>query len=125
MRGFVIRVLIVAAGLWLASKIVPGVEINDGWSLVWAALVLGIINAVIRPIIIILTLPLTLLTLGLFLLVINAGMLSLTAWLLDGMVVAGFWSAIFGSIVVSIVGWLCIWFIGDRGTVEVITYERM
>jgi putative membrane protein len=124
MRGFIIRVLIVAAGLWLASEIVPGVEINDGWSLVWAALILGIINAVIRPVIIILTLPLTVLTLGLFLLVINAGMLSLTAWLLDGMVVTSFWSALFGGIVVSIVGWLCTWFISDRGSFEMITYER-
>ena len=100
MRGFLIRVLIVAAGLWVASKLVSGVEITDGWSLLWAALLLGIANAVVRPIVIILTLPLTILTLGLFLLVINAGMLSLVAWLLDGMTVAGFWPAFFGAIVV-------------------------
>lgn len=90
MRGFLIRVLIVAAGLWVASKLVPGVEITDGWSLLGAALVLGIINAVVRPVVIVLTLPLTILTLGLFLLVINAAMLSLVAWLLDGVMVAGF-----------------------------------
>lgn len=121
MRGFIIRVLIVAAGLWVASKLVSGVTINDGWSLVWAALLLGIINAIVRPVIVILTLPLTLLTLGLFLLVINAGMLSLTAWLLDGMSVSGFWPAIFGSIIVSITGCLASWLIGDRGRVETIT----
>src|ERR1700741_3710577 len=98
MRGFVIRVLIVAIGLWVASKLIPGIEIADGWSLLWAALILGIINAIVRPVVIILTLPLTILTLGLFLLVINAAMLSLVAWMLDGMTVAGFWSAFFGAI---------------------------
>jgi putative membrane protein len=118
MRGFLIRVVIVALGLWVASKLVPGIEINDGWSLLWAALVLGIINAVIRPIIIILTLPLTILTLGLFLLVINAAMLSLVAWMLDGMTVAGFWSAFFGALVISITGWVANGFIGDKGGVE-------
>lgn len=125
MRGFILRVLIVAVGLWVASRIIPGVEISDGWTLLLAALVLGIINAVVRPVVIILTLPLTLLTLGLFLLVINAAMLSLAAWLLDGMNVAGFWSAFFGAIVVSIVAWICTWFIGDQGRVETITIERL
>jgi putative membrane protein len=125
MRGFIIRVLIVAAGLWVASKLIPGVEITDGWSLLLAALVLGIINAIVRPVVIILTLPLTILTLGLFLLVINAAMLSLAAWLLDGMNVDGFWPALFGSIVVSIVGWIGTWFIGGQGRVEVITVERI
>jgi putative membrane protein len=125
MRGFFVRVLIVAAGLWVASKLVPGVEITDGWSLLWAALVLGIVNAVVRPVVIILTLPLTILTLGLFLLVINAAMLSMVAWMLDGVTVAGFWSAFFGSIVIAITGWLASWFIGGQGRVEVITVERL
>jgi putative membrane protein len=125
MRGFLIRVLIVAAGLWVASKLVPGVRIADGWSLLWAALVLGIVNAVVRPVVIILTLPLTILTLGLFLLVINAAMLSMVAWMLDGVTVAGFWSAFFGAIVISITGWLAAWFIGGNGRVETITYERL
>jgi putative membrane protein len=118
MRGFLLRVVIVAAGLWVASAIVLGVEINDGWTLLLAALVLGIVNAIVRPVVILLTLPLTILTLGLFLLVINAAMLSLVAWILDGMTVAGFWSAFFGAIVIAITGWLVTWFIGDRGSVE-------
>ena len=124
MRGFLIRIVIVAAGLWLASKLVPGVEIADAWSLVWAALILGIINAIVRPVIVILTLPLTILTLGLFLLVINAAMLSLVAWMLDGMTVGGFWSAFFGAIVISIVGWLVTSF-GGQGKVERIEVERV
>ena len=124
MTGFIIRVLIVAAGLWVASKIVPGVEISDGSSLLLAALVLGVINAFVRPVVVIMTLPLTILTLGLFLLVINAAMLSLAAWLLDGMTVASFWSALFGSIVVAITGWIASSFISDRGNVETITFDR-
>jgi putative membrane protein len=124
MRGFLIRVLIVAAGLWVASKLVPGVTINDGWSLAFAALLLGIVNAFVRPVVIILTLPLTILTLGLFLLVINAAMLSLVAWMLDGMTVGGFWSAFFGAIVVSLTAWLASSFIGDRGRVERIDVQR-
>ena len=119
MRGFLLRVVIVALGLWLASAIVPGVEVEGGWSLVAAALLLGIINAVVRPVAIILTLPLTILTLGLFLLVINAAMLSLVAWMLEGLTVAGFWPAFFGAIVISITGWLASRFIGSRGNIEV------
>jgi putative membrane protein len=125
MRGFLLRVVIVAAGLWVASKLIPGVEITDGWSLLWAALVLGIINALVRPVVIIMTLPLTILTLGLFLLIINAAMLSLVAWMLDGVTVAGFWSAFFGAIVISLTGWIANGFIGDQGRVERITIERL
>jgi len=126
MRGFLIRVVIVAAGLWVASKLVPGVSITDGWSLLWAALILGIMNAIVRPVLIILTLPITILTLGLFILVINAAMFSLVAWMLDGMTVAGFWSAFFGALVVSITGWLASGFISDQGRVERITVvERL
>lgn len=124
MRGFLIRVVIVAAGLWVATKLVPGVEITDGWTLLGAALVLGIINAVVRPVIIVMTLPLTILTLGLFLLVINAAMLSLAAWMLDGMTVAGFWPAFFGAIVVSITGWIASSFVGDHGRIERIETRR-
>jgi putative membrane protein len=125
MLGFIIRVLAVAAGLWVASKLFDGITIDDGWTLLWAALFLGIVNGIIRPIVILLTLPLTILTLGLFLLIINAAMLSLTAWFFDGMMVAGFWSAFFGAIVVSIVSWLMTWFIGDQGKVETIHIERI
>jgi len=126
MRGFLIRIVLVAAGLWVASKLVPGIRIDDAWSLVWAALILGIVNAIVRPVIIILTLPLTILTLGLFLLVINAALLSLVAWMLDGMSVSGFWSAFFGAIVVSITGWIGSGFISDQGRVEKIAVvERL
>ena len=120
MAGFLLRLLVVALGLWLASELVPGIEVQGLWTLLGAALLLGIVNAVVRPLLVILTLPITLLTLGLFLLVINAAMLGLVAWMFDGFSIAGFWPAVFGSIVVSLTGWLASWFIGPRGRIEVI-----
>jgi putative membrane protein len=120
MKGFLLRLLVVALGLWLASLLVPGIEVHGVWTLLGAALLLGLVNAIVRPLVILLTLPITVVTLGLFLLVINAGMLALVAWLFDGFHIAGFWSALFGAIVVSLTGWLASYFIGPRGRVEVI-----
>jgi putative membrane protein len=119
MAGFLIRVLIVAIGLWLAERIVPGIEVADGWTLLAAALLLGIVNALVRPALVIVTLPISIITLGLFLFVINAGMLGLVALLLDGFRIAGFWSALFGSVVVSVTGWFASRFIGPRGRIDV------
>jgi len=79
MIGLWLRLLVVALGLWLASALVPGIEVQGLWTLLGAALLLGIVNAVVRPLLVILTLPITLLTLGLFLLVVNAAMLGLVA----------------------------------------------
>jgi len=120
MAGFILRLLIVALGLWLAAELVPGIEVTGVWTLLGAALLLGIVNAVIRPVLILLTLPAMVLSLGLFLLVINAAMLGLVAWIFDNFTIAGFWPALFGSIVVSLTGWLASYFIGPRGQVEVI-----
>src|SRR5438045_380066 len=104
MKGFLFRLVITGLGLWAAETIVPGVRI-DGWgNLVVAALLLGIVNAVIRPIILILTLPLTVLTLGLFILVVNGISLYLVAWLVPGFYVSGLGAAVLGSIVVGLTG---------------------
>ena len=89
MRGFFFRLIITALGLWAAAAIIPGVRIDDWRTLIIGALLLGIVNAVIRPIILILTLPLTVLTLGLFILVVNGISLSLVAWVLPGFHIAG------------------------------------
>ena len=124
MIGLMLRVVTVALGLWLATKLVSGIEVREGWTLLAAALLLGIVNAVVRPIAIILTLPLSILTLGLFLLVINAAMLGLVSWLLDGFEIAGFWSALFGSVVISVTGWLASGFIGSRGRVEAMVWHQ-
>jgi putative membrane protein len=124
MRGFLIRAAVVALGLWLASQIVPGVEIRSTGALIAAALLLGIVNAFVRPILVILTLPITLLTLGLFLLVINGLMIELVSHFLTGFVVVGLGPAILASIVVAITSWLMSSFIGPQGRIEVVTVRR-
>jgi putative membrane protein len=124
MEGFLIRAVVVAIGLWLASKIVSGVAFNSTETLIAAALLLGIVNAFVRPVIVILTLPITLLTLGLFLLVINALMILLVAHFLSGFVVAGFWPAIGAAIVVSLTSWVMSGWIGPRGRIEVVTVRQ-
>ncbi len=124
MVGFLIRAAVVAIGLWLASKIVPGVHILSTESLIAAALLLGIVNAVVRPILIILTFPITLLTLGLFLLVINGLMIELVSHFLSGFVVDGLWAAILTAIVVSLTSWVMSGWIGPNGRIEVVTYRQ-
>lgn len=103
MAGFIIRTLVTAAALWVAVAIVPGLAAQDMGALMLAAIGLGIVNATIRPVAVILSIPLTILTFGLFLLAVNAGMLGLVAWLVPGFSVSGFWAALFGAVVVAIV----------------------
>jgi putative membrane protein len=123
MKGFFFRLVITALGLWAASKIVPGVRLDGYGDLVVAALLLGIVNAVIRPIILILTLPLTVLTLGLFIFVVNGISLSLVAWMLPGFHVDRLGAAILGSIVVGLTSWLASAFVGGSGRIE--RYRRI
>jgi len=118
--GFVLRAVISALGLWLATAWVPGVRIDNAATLVLAGLLLGVMNAFVRPIFVILTLPLTLMTLGLFLLVVNALMVGLTAMLLPGFHLSGFGAAFLAALIVSVTGWLASWLIGPRGRVELI-----
>ena len=124
MIGIVVRMLITGLGIWLATVLVPGVSAASTSALVWAAIALGLINAVVRPVLVLLTLPITVLTLGLFLLILNAAMLNLAGWLVDGFQVVGFWSAVFGAIVVSLVSGACAHFIGPRGRYEVLVVRR-
>ena len=124
MQGIVLRTLIIMLGLFLASVLVPGVSISGAWTFIFAAVLLGVVNAVVRPIAFVLTLPLTLVTLGLFLFVLNAAMFALVAAMLDNFVVSGFWSALFGAIIVSITGTIASWYIGPDGRVDVIVVTR-
>ena len=124
MNGFLLRLAISAFGLWLASQLVPGVTIDNGWTLVFAALWLGIVNALVRPIALLITLPLTLITLGLFILVVNAAMIGLVAAMLDGFHLSGFGAALLGALVISITSWLASSFIGPKGRYEVIVMQR-
>jgi putative membrane protein len=124
MVGFLVRLTISALGLWLAQKIVPGIEIEGTGTLIAAALLLGIVNALVRPLLVVLTLPITVVTLGLFLLVVNAAMLGLVAALLDGFRISGFGAALLGSIVVGLTSWVASWYVGPRGSFEVLVVRR-
>jgi putative membrane protein len=97
---------------------VPGIHIRDGETLLLAALLLGIVNAIVRPVVVLLTLPLTLVTLGLFLLVVNAAMFGLVALFLHGFEVHGFFAALMGAIVTGLVSWFASGFISSAGKVE-------
>lgn len=125
MNGFLIRAAVVAIGLWLASEIVPGVSFQSPGSLIAAALLLGIANAFVRPILVILTFPITLVTLGLFLVVINGLMIELVAYFLKGFVVDGLWPAILASIVVSLTSWAMSAWVGPPvGRIDIVTARR-
>ena len=116
MTGFLLRAALAALGLWLASIWVHGVRIDNMKTLVLAALLLGAVNTIVRPIAFILTLPLTILTLGLFLLVLNAAMVALVAWLLPGFhLYGGFRAALLTWIIVWLTGWLGSELIPRRG----------
>ena len=119
MRGFLARLFITAFGLWIADLLLAGVHF-DGWAALWiAALLLGLVNAIVRPVLIILTLPFTLVTLGLFIFVVNGAMVLLVSRLMPSFHVEGLWTAILASVVVGLTGWLANGFVGNRGTVEV------
>ena len=120
MAGFILRGLVAALGLWAASELFSGIVIDSALTLIFAGLLLGVVNAIVRPVALLLSLPALLVTLGLFLLVINAAMLGLVALILPGFHISGFWTAVGASIVVSLVSWIASWFIGPRGRVEII-----
>ena len=115
MTGFVLRAVIAAFGLWLASTWVEGLTLRDPMTLLISALLLGIVNAFVRPIAVVLTFPITMITLGLFLLVVNAGMLLLVAKIIPGFDIAGFWPAFWAAVIISITGWIGSWLIGSKG----------
>jgi len=124
MQGIIVRTAIIMLGLFLASSIVPGVAVDGFGTFLLAALFLGIVNAFIRPIAFVLTLPITIVTLGLFLLVLNAAMFGLVAALLGGFQVAGFSSAVFGALIVSLTSTIASWYIGADGRYELYVVRR-
>jgi len=124
MQGIFIRTLITMLGLFLASRLLPGVWIEGTGNFILAALLLGLVNAIVRPLAFVMTLPLTVVTLGFFIFVLNAAMFGLVAAMLDNFQVAGFWSALFGAIIVSITSTVACWYIGPDGRFEVFVVRR-
>jgi putative membrane protein len=124
MVGFLLRAAISALGLWVASELLPGLKFESPSKLLLAAVLLGVVNAFVRPLVFILTLPLTVLTLGLFLLVLNAAMVALVAWIVPGFEISGFWTAVGAALIVSLVSWAASSAIGSQGKVEIFTARR-
>ncbi len=102
--GIILKILVNAAALWVAAWIVPGIAVDTTGALLVAALVFGLVNTFIKPVAHLLALPVTILTLGLFALVVNALLLWLTAAVVSGFSITGFWPALLGAIIVSLVG---------------------
>jgi len=115
--GLLVRWLILTAAITIASYLITGIEVSGFFSAFFAAAILGVLNVFFRPILLILTLPINILTLGLFTVVINAVLLKMASGVISGFEVHGFWSAVWGALIISLVNWLLSSFITDRGTV--------
>lgn len=114
MLRFIIQAVVTALGLWLAAEFITGVEVLSSGSLIAAAVLLGLVNALVRPVLTFITFPLTVITFGLFLLVVNAATIGIVAMLLGGFNVAGLLPGIGAAIVTGLVSWVAGWFIGDK-----------
>jgi putative membrane protein len=119
--GFILRIVVYTLALLLAAHVVPGIRLDGFASALVAGLLLGLVNAIVRPVLVVLTLPITLLTLGLFLLVLNAFCVWLVSVFVSGFHVDGFWPAFWGALLVSIVSWVLTALISDSGRVKVIS----
>lgn len=113
MIQLVSKVLITALGLLLAAYLVPTIEVVSLYVAIIVAIVLGLLNLVVRPVLVILTLPVTIVTLGLFIFVINAALFAFVASFVDGFAVNGFFDALLGSLIVSVVSTIGNRFVGD------------
>lgn len=117
MNGILFRWLALTASIIAAAYLLDGIQISGFFAAFFAAAILGILNAILRPIAIVLTLPINILTLGLFTFVINALMLKMASGIIPGFAVRGFWTAILGSLIISIISWLLNSFVNDQGSV--------
>ena len=112
---FLARLVLNGLAIIIAAWLLPGIHISSSLSALLAGVILGFVNAIVRPVLFFLTLPLTLLTLGLFIFVLNAICFGLTAWLVPGFSVDGFFSAVFGALLVSVVSWILNGLVVGRG----------
>ncbi|MDX2080123.1 MAG: phage holin family protein [Terrimicrobiaceae bacterium] len=124
MAAFVIRWMVTTVAVFLAEKVLPGIHCDSAAALLGASLLLGIINAFVRPVLLLLSLPFIIVTMGLFILVVNALLLWLVSAIIPTFHVEGFWSAFFGAILISVVSWiLSSFFRSSDGRIRTITYH--
>jgi len=124
MNGLLIRWLVLTIGVMLTAYLIEGITVSGFFAAFFAAALLGVLNAFFRPILLILTLPLTILTLGLFTFVINAILLMMVSGVIPGFEVHGFWSAVLGALLISLVSWLLNSFISEKGKVKYIDLKH-
>jgi putative membrane protein len=123
MKGVAIRFLVTGVAVLLAAKIVPGIHIDGVAAGLAAAIVLALLNALVRPLLYLFSVPFIVVTLGLFIVLINALLLELTAWLVKGFTIDGFWPAFWGALLISLVGTVLNLLISDQGHVEVVIHR--
>ncbi len=124
MNGLLVRWLLLTISIIVTSYLVDGIHVTSFFAAFFAAAVLGILNALFRPILIIITLPINILTLGLFTFVINALLLKMASGVVPGFYVEGFWSAVFGSLIISLVSWVLNSFVNERGRIRYIDLKK-
>jgi putative membrane protein len=125
MQGLLVRWLVSALALYLTDVIVAGIRIDGVMALLFAAVTIGVLNAVVRPILLLLTLPLNILTLGLFTLVVNGFMLKIASEVVKGFTVEGFWSAVGGALLMSVFSFFINLLVNDTGKVEVVRIRTL
>lgn len=124
MPGILIRWLTTTAAIVATSYLLDGIQVSGFFPAIFAAAMLGILNAFFRPIALLLTLPINILSLGLFTFIINALMLKMASGVIPGFEVYGFWTAIFGSFLISVISWLLNAFISEKGTLSSINVKQ-
>lgn len=124
-RGLLIRWLVLTIAILVTAYLIDGIQVTGFFSALFAAAILGLLNAFFRPILLILTLPINILTLGLFTFIINAMLLMMVSGLIPGFTVYGFWAAVFGSLLISLVSWILTTFIDRRGQIDYIDLRKV
>jgi putative membrane protein len=123
MRGLLIRFVVTGIAVLVASEVVPGISLDSLSAGIAAAVVLALLNALVRPVLYLLSLPFIIVTLGLFMVIVNALVLQLAAWLVKGFHVDGFWPAILGAVLISLVSMVLNLWVSERGSVEIVRYR--
>ena len=124
MKGLVIRFVVTGVAVLLATEIVPGIRVESLTAGLAAVIVFAFLNAVVRPVLYLLSLPFIIVTLGLFMVIINALLLQFVAWLVKGFVVEGFWPSVWGALLISVVSTVMNLLVSDRGHVEVVVHRQ-
>ncbi len=123
MKGILIRFIITGVAVFLAAHIIPGIELDTVGAGIAAAIILALLNALVRPLLYLFTLPLIVLSLGLFMVVINAVLLQFASALVKGFHVTGFWASLWGAVLISVVSTILNLWVSEHGRWEVVTYR--